>query len=183
MKNIFKINQINNEILKKLPEGVIKKCSLLKIMLFDVDGILTDGNLIYDINGEKLKIFNALDGYGITSLIESGIHVGIVSGRFSQIVCKRAAELNINVLKQGINDKAKTIEKLSKEMNIGLENFGFMGDDIIDIPAMNIISFSATVPNAPEYLKKIASWVSTKNGGNGAVRECCDIILSSKNRR
>ncbi|AWD32726.1 3-deoxy-D-manno-octulosonate 8-phosphate phosphatase KdsC [Candidatus Kinetoplastibacterium sorsogonicusi] len=179
MKNFFNI--LKNHIRYSISENIKNKCANIEVMLFDVDGILTSGDLIYDYTGEKYKIFNVLDGYGIINLIKHGIHVGFISGRNSKAVSKRANELGVKILEQGINNKAEYLDFLSNNMNINLDKFGFMGDDIIDIVAMKKVAFSATVPNSPEYVKNIALWVSKNNGGKGAVRECCDLILDSKN--
>lgn len=169
-------------ILAKEPQSVIERTRHVKIMAFDVDGVLTDGSLWYGEHGEVVKGFHALDGHGLRMLRESGIVVALITGREGPIVARRAAELGIDLVYQGVNDKTQTIAQLVQEHKCSLNEVGYMGDDIIDLATMQRVGFAASVPNAPAYVSQIAHWVSSKSGGSGAVRECCDLILASQGR-
>ncbi|MDY0309904.1 MAG: HAD hydrolase family protein [Castellaniella sp.] len=170
------------QILARIPETVRDRARAVRLMVFDVDGILTDGSLWYGEHGEAVKPFNALDGHGLRLLREQGIRVAWVSGRKSAITARRAAELGISPALQGIHDKVTTVEELAREAGLSLQAVGYMGDDIIDLPVLQRVGFAASVPNAPLYVSQAAHWTSTLRGGSGAVRECCDLILAAQGR-
>jgi len=170
------------QILARIPEAVRERARAVRMMVFDVDGILTDGSLWYGEQGEAVKPFNALDGHGLRLLREQGIHVAWVSGRKSAITARRAAELGISPALQGVRDKIAAVEDLAREAGLSLQDVGYMGDDIIDLPVLQRVGFAASVPNAPFYVGQAAHWTSTLKGGAGAVRECCDLILAAQGR-
>ncbi|KAB0620071.1 KdsC family phosphatase [Castellaniella defragrans] len=170
------------QILARVPETVRNRARAVRLMVFDVDGILTDGSLWYGEHGEAVKPFNALDGHGLRLLREQGIRVAWVSGRKSAITARRAAELGISPALQGVRDKITTVEELAREAGLSLQAVGYMGDDIIDLPVLQCVGFAASVPNAPFYVGQAAHWTSTLRGGAGAVRECCDLILAAQGR-
>ncbi|MFV0282726.1 MAG: KdsC family phosphatase [Castellaniella sp.] len=170
------------QILARVPEMVRNRARAVRMMVFDVDGVLTDGSLWYGEHGEAAKPFNALDGHGLRLLLEQGIRVAWVSGRKSAITARRAAELGISPALQGIHDKITTVEDLAREAGLSLQDMGYMGDDIIDLPVLQRVGFAASVPNAPLYVGQAAHWLSTLRGGSGAVRECCDLILAAQGR-
>ncbi|CDM23157.1 3-deoxy-D-manno-octulosonate 8-phosphate phosphatase [Castellaniella defragrans 65Phen] len=170
------------QILARVPETVRDRARAVRLMVFDVDGILTDGSLWYGEHGEAVKPFNALDGHGLRLLREQGIRVAWVSGRKSAITARRAAELGISPALQGVRDKITTVEELAREAGLSLQAVGYMGDDIIDLPVLQCVGFAASVPNAPFYVGQAAHWTSTLRGGAGAVRECCDLILAAQGR-
>lgn len=151
-------------------------------MVFDVDGVLTDGSLYYGDQGEVMKRFHSLDGHGLKMLQVSGIKVALVTGREGPIVSRRAAELGLGDVIQNVRDKGATLLSLAAKHHIELEHIGFMGDDLIDLPAMQRAGFAATVPEAPAYIAQAAHWVATRGGGMGAARECCDLILASQQK-
>lgn len=169
-------------ILAKIPETVRHSLQTLRMMVFDVDGVLTDGKLWYGDKGEMFKGFHALDGYGLRMLGESGITVAIVTGRESTILSRRCAELGISLLRQGVRDKLPVLQELAQQQQMALSAVGYMGDDLIDLPALQRVGFAASVPNAPAYVSQLAHWVSQQTGGQGAVRECCDLILAARGR-
>lgn len=173
---------VEAQILAKASAPVIERARQLRVMAFDVDGVLTDGRLWYGEHGEVAKGFHVLDGHGLRLMRESGITVALITGREGAIVARRAAELGIALVYQGVRDKAQTIATLAQENNCSLHEIGYMGDDIIDLSAMQRVGFAASVPNAPAYVSQIAHWVSTRAGGSGAVRECCDLILAAQGR-
>lgn len=169
-------------ILAKVAPAVIERARNLRLMAFDVDGVLTDGSLWYGENGETVKRFNALDGHGLRLMRESGITVVLVTGREGPILARRAAELGISLVLQGVRDKAQAFTTLAQEQGLTLDQMGFMGDDIIDLAALQRVGFSASVPNAPSYIGQAVHWVASQRGGAGAVRECCDLILAAQGR-
>ena len=169
-------------ILARIDPSVRARLERLKLMVFDVDGVLTDGGLWYTEQGETLKRFNALDGHGLKMLEVSGIQVALVTGRESPIIARRAAELGLGAVMQNVRDKGAVLSELLTRFGVALEQTGFMGDDLIDLPAMQRAGFSASVPDAPAYITQAAHWVSERRGGHGAARECCDLILAAQQR-
>ncbi|MCM0034904.1 MAG: HAD-IIIA family hydrolase [Burkholderiaceae bacterium] len=169
-------------VLARTPAALRERLARLKLMIFDVDGVLTDGSLWYGEHGEMLKRFNALDGHGLKMLATSGIKVALVTGREGPIVDRRAAELGLGDVIQNVRDKGAVLTELVARYHLTLEESGFMGDDLIDLPAMQRAGFAASVPDAPAYMTQAAHWVATKSGGKGAVRECCDLILASQGK-
>ncbi|AWB34502.1 KdsC family phosphatase [Orrella marina] len=169
-------------ILARAPASVIQRAASVRLMVFDVDGILTDGSLWYSEQGEMLKRFNVLDGHGLKMLATSGVKVALITARQGPIVAMRAAELGIGDVTQGARDKGLALTTLASQHEIALEHVGYMGDDIIDMPALQRAGFAVTVPNAPAYVAQGAHWTTQVPGGHGAVRECCDLILAAQGR-
>lgn len=169
-------------VLARIAPALRERCATVRLMVFDVDGVLTDGGLYYNEHGEALKRFNVLDGHGLRLLMEGGLTVALITGRSGPIVARRAAELGIAEVMQGIRDKSTAVSELAQRLGVQLDHVGFMGDDIIDLPAMQRVGFAASVPGAPDYVRQAAHWVSLQNGGNGAVRECCDLLLAARGR-
>jgi len=169
-------------ILSKVSAAVIERVRQIRLMAFDVDGVLTDGHLWYSPQGEQLKCFHVLDGHGLKLLMESGIIVALVTGRDGAVISRRAAELGIGLVQHNVRDKAQALQALAQEHGCNLSEVGYMGDDIIDVPAMQRAGFAASVPNAPTYVAQAAHWVSPSVGGAGAVRDCCDLILAAQGK-
>lgn len=169
-------------VLARTPVALRERLARIKLMVFDVDGVLTDGSLWYGENGETLKRFHALDGHGLKMLTSSGIKVALVTGREGPIVDRRAAELGLGDVLQNVRDKGAALNELVSRYHLSIEDSGFMGDDLIDLPAMQRAGFAASVPNAPAYVTQAAHWVATAPGGSGAARECCDLILAAQGR-
>lgn len=157
-----------------------ERAKQVRLMIFDVDGVLTDGGLRYGAQGESLKTFHVLDGHGIKLLQQFNVKVAIISARESAIVVKRAADLGINMLQQGVHDKRAAFEQLLAESGFTAELCGYMGDDLIDLPVMTRVGFCASVPNAHPEIRSRAHWVSDSLGGYGAAREVCDFILRAQ---
>lgn len=160
-------------------QRLLKKAQKIKMLVLDVDGILSNGQIIYDANGVEIKAFHVQDGFGIKRLQQFGIDVAIITGRNSQIVANRAKELGIKHLVQGREDKLVALNELLANLDITLVECAYMGDDLPDYRALQAVGFSATVPNAHDEIKKIADMITVNGGGNGAVREVCDIILKA----
>ena len=157
-----------------------ERAKRLKLMIFDVDGVLTDGGLRYGPEGELIKTFNVLDGHGIKLLQKSGVRTAIISARQSPIVARRASDLGISILLQGVEDKRTAFEKTINELKLTPEECGFMGDDVIDLPVMTRVGFAISVPNGHPEVRSRAHYVAEAHGGKGAVREVCDFILQAQ---
>ena len=150
------------------------RLSLIRLVVLDVDGVLTNGQLTFDSNGTEYKTFNVQDGYGLRKLQQADVTIGIITGRDSSIVAARARELDIQHVVQGANNKAEALSVLLNELNLTAEQTLYMGDDEPDLPAMQMSGVSVAVANAVEVVRERADWVTTRNGGEGAVREVCD---------
>ncbi|WP_395007580.1 KdsC family phosphatase [Undibacterium sp.] len=159
-----------------------QQAAQVRLMIFDVDGILTDGSLHFGPDGEMMKTFNVLDGQGIKLLQNAGIATAIISARQSAIVSKRASDLGITHVMQGIHDKKSAFLALTKELNIPHEACGFIGDDVIDLPILLRVGFSASVPNGHEEVRSRVSYVTQAQGGRGAAREISDFILRAQDK-
>lgn len=149
-------------------------------MFFDVDGVMTDGGLFYDQHGESLKRFHVLDGHGLKMLSETGVLVGILSGRRHPAVSARAKELGVTEVHLGLHDKLAQLTEICNRLSLDLQACGHMGDDLPDLPVMQAVGFSASVATAVPTVRQQAMWVAQWPAGAGAVREVCDFILSSK---
>ena len=160
--------------------SVITRAARLKLMIFDVDGILTDGSLHFGPDGEVIKTFNVLDGHGIKMLQYSGVATAIVSARQSPIVLRRAADLGIRHVQQGVHDKRTAFEQLLMETGLDAAVCGFIGDDVIDLPILSRVGFSASVPNGHPEVRARVHYVTQASGGRGAAREICDLILRAQ---
>ncbi|VCU71775.1 3-deoxy-D-manno-octulosonate 8-phosphate phosphatase KdsC [Pigmentiphaga humi] len=182
MTNLFIPHPAEALILARVPQDLRERVARLRLMIFDVDGVLTDGRLHYGEHGETVKIFHALDGFGLRMLHESGIEVAFMTGRDSPTVSRRAAELGISEVQQGVRDKSAAVAALAQRHGLDLAEVGFMGDDIIDLAAMQRVGFAASVAEAPTYVGQAAHWIAQRPAGHGAVRECCDLILASQGR-
>jgi 3-deoxy-D-manno-octulosonate 8-phosphate phosphatase (KDO 8-P phosphatase) len=169
-------------VLTRIPEHLLERLVRIKLMVFDIDGVLTDGSLWYGDQGEVFKRFHVHDGHGLKMMLNSGIRVALITGRTSKIVSLRAAELGVADVMQDVRDKGQALSELVSRHFLSFQDVGFMGDDLIDIPAMQKVGFAASVPDAPIYIAQAAHWVSSKAGGQGAVRECCDLILASQGK-
>jgi 3-deoxy-D-manno-octulosonate 8-phosphate phosphatase (KDO 8-P phosphatase) len=162
------------------PDGALARAKDLKLMIFDVDGVLTDGTLYYSERGEELKAFNIQDGLGIRLLKQYGVEVALITARNSRAVELRAANLGIAQLFQGVEDKRAAYAALLAQLGLPTGQSGYMGDDLIDLPLITRCGFAATVPAAPQALKSRAHYVTRAPGGHGAVREVCEFILRAQ---
>ena len=158
-----------------------EKIKKIKLLLLDVDGVLTDGRIYFSNDGHEMKAFNTLDGHGIKLLRKTGVETGIITGRKSDLVKKRAADLGITLLVQGREDKFVAMQELLQGKSVKLDEIAYMGDDHPDLLVMTRVGLALAVCNAhPDVLAR-AHWQSTKRGGEGAVREACDLIMKSQN--
>jgi 3-deoxy-D-manno-octulosonate 8-phosphate phosphatase (KDO 8-P phosphatase) len=152
----------------------------IRLMIFDVDGVLTDGSLYYGPEGESVKVFNVLDGHGIKLLQQSGVDTAIISARQSAILARRASDLGIRHLHQGVHDKQTAFEQLLAQTGLASGQCGFIGDDVIDLPILLRAGFAASVPNAHAEVRSRVHYVTQAAGGHGAAREICDFILRAQ---
>ncbi|MBN2468329.1 MAG: HAD family hydrolase [Deltaproteobacteria bacterium] len=152
------------------------------MLLLDVDGVMTDGGIIYSSAGEEYKVFNVKDGLGIRMLLNAGIEVAIITGRKSRAVDSRARDLGIKAVYQGIQDKVAVFEEILQKHRLTPDQVGFVGDDLVDVPLLAKVGFSVGVSNAVEEVRKRVDYVTTRKGGRGAVREVCDLILQSQDK-
>jgi len=152
----------------------------LKLLLLDVDGVLTRGEIIYDDGGREVKVFNVRDGLGIRLLLRAGIHVAIVTGRRSPALAHRCRNLGLDQVYEGVSDKAALLEKIALKNDVGPEEIGFVGDDLPDLALMQKVGIAFAVADAHETVIARADVVTSAKGGRGAVREVSELILKSK---
>ncbi|MGL4970918.1 MAG: KdsC family phosphatase [Cetobacterium sp.] len=154
---------------------------MIKLIVLDVDGTLTDGKLYISNSGDEMKAFNVKDGLGITQAIAQGKEVVIITGKTSDIVNKRCKELGIKEIHQGIKNKIATLDSILEKYNISYENVAYMGDDLIDLAVMKKCKLAASPKDSIQEILEISNFISTKNGGEGAVREFIEYILKKEN--
>ncbi len=156
----------------------------IKLIILDVDGVMTDGSLYFDNQGQEFKAFNSKDGHGIRLLLENDIEVSIITGRKSELVVHRAKNLKLSpdLVYQGYRDKLPAFADLLKKTGYEKEQIAYVGDDVIDLPIMSQVGFSIAVGDANWFVKKHCDWVCELNGGKGAVREVCELILSAQGK-
>lgn len=152
----------------------------IKLIIFDVDGVLTDGGLYFSDDGVEFKRFNSLDGHGVKMLKESGVEPAVISARNSKSVDHRMKNLGIEHFYQGQSDKVIAFNALLKKLNMNVDEVAYVGDDVIDLPVMVKVGFAVAVANAHDLVKQHADLTTEKNGGQGAVREVCDFILKAQ---
>ena len=162
-------------------EGALsEKLKKIVLMVLDVDGVLTDGKIIIDDLGNESKHFHVRDGHGLKLLMRGGVDVALLTGRTSEVVNHRARELGITTVRQGAKDKAEELAEMLAEKHISHDHVAYMGDDVVDVPAFRMVGFSVAVADAPDYVKTHADYITEKEGGDGAVREICELILKAR---
>ena len=152
----------------------------IRLLILDIDGVMTDGGLQFDNRGEEYKTFNSLDGHGIRMLLDCGIEVAVITGRNSGIVSHRMNELGVRHIYQGYRDKLQAYEKLLQDTGLESGQTAYVGDDLPDLPVMRRVGLAIAVQNAHVFVKQHCDWVTTARGGNGAVREVTDFILQAQ---
>jgi 3-deoxy-D-manno-octulosonate 8-phosphate phosphatase (KDO 8-P phosphatase) len=157
-----------------------EKARLVRLLIVDIDGVLTDGGLQFDNRGEEYKTFNSLDGHGIRMLLDCGIEVAVITGRQSKIVNHRMGDLGVQHIFQGNRDKLPAFEKLLRDTGHEASQTAYVGDDLPDLPIMQRVGFAIAVQNAHGFVKQHCDWVTTAQGGRGAVREVTDFILHAQ---
>jgi 3-deoxy-D-manno-octulosonate 8-phosphate phosphatase (KDO 8-P phosphatase) len=162
---------------------LLRKARRIKMVLIDVDGVMTDGGLYYTGEGNEMKRFHAHDGYGVVRAREHGLKIGIISGRSTPIVTARARVLKIDDVYQDRMDKVNAMREVQERYGFRDEEFAFIGDDLFDLPLLAIVGLSAAPGNALPQVRRAVHYVAKQSGGNGAVREVLDLILDSQTKR
>ena len=152
----------------------------VRMIVFDIDGVLTDGSLFYGDDGQEYKAFNSRDGHGIKMLRATGVEAGIITGRTSQVVLHRARNLGINHIFQGAHDKLVAFDALMRDQGVTPEQIAYMGDDIVDLPILRRCGLAITVPDAPMQVKARCHMVTQAGAGRGAAREVCEFIMAAQ---
>jgi 3-deoxy-D-manno-octulosonate 8-phosphate phosphatase (KDO 8-P phosphatase) len=178
-KNIHKGGHGVSEIVEEKLHEKIKK---VRLLILDVDGVMTDGKIIIDDVGNEVKHFNVRDGHGIKMLMKHGIDVVLLTGRRSKVVEHRAKDLGISEVHQGAHDKLSVFEAILRVKSLRYENIAFIGDDIVDVPVLKRAGFSVAVADAAEHVKKCVDYITHHSGGAGAVREVCEMILEAQDK-
>lgn len=156
-----------------------EKAKNIRLFLVDVDGVLTDGGIVYDVDGREIKRFHVRDGHGIKMLQRAGVEVGIITGRTSEVVAVRARELGISIVFQGAADKVAAWKEIISGKGLSPLETAYVGDDIVDVPLMKSVGFAASVADAEGYVREAADFVSARPGGQGAVREIIEFVMRS----
>ena len=161
-------------------QAIYARASLIRLAIFDVDGVMTDGSLYLTDAGEEIKAYNSLDGHGLKMLRESGVALAIITGRKSRSVALRAQNLGIELLYQGVADKARAFAELIAARAVDAAATAYMGDDVVDLPVLTRCGFALSVPDAPLMVRQHAHYVTRARGGHGAVREACELIMHAQ---
>ena len=165
-----------------MKKNIKEKLKRIKLLILDVDGVMTDGRIIMDNEGKEIKNFDVRDGHGIKILQRYGIKVAILTGRKSKVVEYRAKDLEINDVYQGAFNKKEVLGRILKKHKLSVSAVAFLGDDIVDIPVLKSVGFSAAVADAIAMVKKSVDYVTGHKGGQGAVREICEMILQAQGK-
>ena len=160
--------------------SAVAKARSVQLLIVDIDGVLTDGGLHFDNRGEEYKTFNSLDGQGIRMLLDNGIEVAVITGRESGIVTHRMGDLGVKHIYQGNRDKRPAFEQLLKNTGLQPGQIAYVGDDLPDLVVMRQVGFAIAVENAHAFVKLHSDWVTSRRGGQGAIREVTDFILQAQ---
>jgi 3-deoxy-D-manno-octulosonate 8-phosphate phosphatase (KDO 8-P phosphatase) len=156
------------------------RAKLIRLMAFDVDGVMTDGGLYYSDSGQEFKRFNSQDGHGLKMLRASGVEIALITGRTSNCVTVRAQNLGIEYVYQGIENKLEAMIDLLNKLKLSRDAAAFMGDDVVDLTVMRHVGMAITVPAAPQLVRDHSDFITKREGGYGAVREACEMIMSAQ---
>jgi 3-deoxy-D-manno-octulosonate 8-phosphate phosphatase (KDO 8-P phosphatase) len=165
-----------------LPSDIRERAARVKLAVFDVDGVLTDGKLWYTVDGHELKAFNAHDGLGLKRLLANGVEVAVITARLSNIVTERMAELGVAHVYQDQQDKLACLRQLLHALRLDADQIAYTGDDLPDLAAMHVAGLSIAVANAHPWVRERAHWRTRLAGGCGAAREVCDLILGAQGK-
>lgn len=160
-------------------KDILEKAARTRLLIFDVDGVLTDGSLFLGDDGQEYKAFHSRDGHGIKMLLRHGMEVAIITGRTSEVVRHRMKNLGITRLYQGQEDKTVAFQQLLDELKLTAEQVAYVGDDVVDLPVMRKVGFAIAVQDAHPLVKRHAHWQTPNGGGRGAARDVCELILEA----
>jgi len=163
-------------------QDIQNKASQIKLVIFDVDGVLTDGSLFLGDDGQEYKAFHSKDGHGMVMLQQSGIMIGIITGRTSEVVRKRMESLGIKHVFQGQKDKLPAYQQLKQQLGLTDEEIAYVGDDVVDLPVMTKVGLSIAVQDAHNVTKEHAHWITPSAGGRGAAREVCEMLMQAQDK-
>jgi 3-deoxy-D-manno-octulosonate 8-phosphate phosphatase (KDO 8-P phosphatase) len=161
---------------------VHERAQRIELILSDVDGVMTDGSVVFDNQGIETKLFHIRDGLGIKLWTRTGCRFGMITGRSSHIVRMRAAELGVDIVRQGVEDKLAVVQRIVNEFHLSPERVCYLGDDLPDLPVLRYVGLAVTVPDGCEELRSAAHYVTTLPGGRGALRETIEMILKAQGR-
>lgn len=161
-------------------QDILARAARIKLVVFDVDGVLTDGSLYLCDDGQEIKAFHSRDGHGMKMLQHSGVPVAIITGRTSQVVTQRMASLGIEHVYQGQLEKLPAFEALIARLDISADEVAYMGDDVVDLPIMRRVGLAVAVQDAHDLVKKHSHWQSPNAGGRGAARDLCELIMEAQ---
>lgn len=159
---------------------LVSRAKLIRLVAFDVDGVMTDGGLYYSDSGEEFKRFNSLDGHGLKMLRASGVEIAIITGRTSHCVEARARNLGISHVYQGVENKLEAMVDLLNKLKLSRDAAAYMGDDVVDLTVMRHVGLAISVPESPSLVREHSNYVTQRSGGHGAVREACEMIMSAQ---
>ena len=159
---------------------VLDKAARTRLVIFDVDGVLTDGSLFLGDDGQEYKAFHSRDGHGMKMLQRSGVKIGIITGRSSEVVSHRMRDLGIEHVFQGQKDKLPAFERLCAELGVAADECAYVGDDVVDLPIMRRVGLAVAVQDAHALVRKHAHWQTPSGGGRGAAREVCELIMEAR---
>ena len=163
-------------------KDVLEKAARIRLVLFDVDGVLTDGSLYLGDDGQEYKAFHSRDGHGMAMLKEAGVDIGIITGRTSQVVVHRMASLGIEHVYQGQRDKLPAFEALLAKLGISADEVAFVGDDVVDLPILTRVGLAIAVADAHPLVVRHAHWRTPNPGGRGAAQDVCELILEARDQ-
>lgn len=165
-----------------MEEAILEKVKKIKLLLLDVDGVLTDGRIIYDSRGRDLKLFDVHDGLGVYILRKAGIKTILITAKDSKTIRFRAQDMQVEAVFKNISPKSAILDKILKTYKVDISEVCFVGDDLVDLCLMKRVGLPIAVSNASSYIKDVASYVTSKDGGRGAVREIAELILKSQGK-
>ena len=161
-------------------KDILAKAALTKLVIFDVDGVLTDGSLFFGDDGQDYKAFNSRDGHGIKMLMKYGVEIAIITGRTSKVVEHRVANLGIKHVYQGAHDKLVCFNDLIAKLGVSAEQTAYVGDDVVDLPVMTKVGLAIAVQDAHPFVKQHAHWQTPNRGGHGAGRDVCELLIEAR---
>ena len=161
-------------------QDILERARQTELVIFDIDGVMTDGSLYFTDEGHELKAFNSLDGHGLRMLQQGGLRAAIITGRKSNLVKHRMTDLGIDLIWQGYRDKRPAFQELLESTGLSKDQVAYVGDDVVDLPVMTKTGFAIAVQNAHPFVKQHSHWITDRSGGRGAVRDVCELMLESR---
>lgn len=174
-------NSLITSLYGQIDAQILTRAEKIKLLICDIDGVFSDGRIYLGNDGEELKAFNTKDGFGIKALGQNGVDVAVITGRKSNIVEKRMTALDVKYIVQGQEDKLPALKNIAKKLNLSPEQIAYIGDDVPDLPCIEYVGLGVAVADAHPLVKRGSNYITFINGGYGAVRELCDLIMQSQN--